>query len=311
MKLLEKLTGKLYGKVFNARSDIAPGIHYFDETHFDGLIKENFSFNNDNDITLRGGFYHYKTYDKDTLVIFNHGIGGGHQAYMKEIDYIARNGFKVLAVDYMGCVLSDGSGKGGITQPLKDMSTCVDLIKNDYKNIYVVGHSWGGFVSQGLTALHPEIKKVVLLAGLNSLRTMLEQILKFPASLLINTCCKLEKDKYGSLSESSAAVNLNRSDLSGLYIQSRDDSILNIKYNLDLVKSQNTNKNIEFVYVDGKDHNPEYTKDAVIKLKAYLKKLKTIKNVEEKEKLADSTNWDELCEQDPIVMDKVVEFLKK
>ena len=310
MKLIDNLTGKLYNKVFGIRSDIRPGIHYFDETHFKGLIKEDFSFNNDNDVTLRGGFYHYKTFDKDTLVVFNHGIGGGHQAYMKEIDYLARNGFKVLAIDYMGCVNSDGDSMGGLTQPILDVSKAIELVKKDYKNIYVVGHSWGGFVTQGVSSIHKEIKKVVLLAGLNSLESMLDASLPFPLSLLKKSVLRNEFNKYGEVSKLSAKDSLNRNDLSALVIQSKDDNILKPKFNIDLIKENCINKNVEFVYVDGKLHNPEYTKDAVNKLNAYLNRLNKIKDNKEKENLANDTNWDELCELDPTVMGKIVDFLK-
>ena len=80
---------------------------------------------------------------------------------------------------------------------------------------------------------------------------------------------------------------------------------------VDLIKQNNTCKNIEFLDVDGKNHNSNYTCEASKLLNEYLHKLHKLKNKEDKEKLADSIDWDKICEQDPFVMDKIVEFLKK
>ena len=311
MKLMDKLTGKLYSKVFGKRCDIKPGIKYFDESHFEGLLKEDFSFKNDTNCTLRGGLYHYKNYDKDTLVLFCHGIGGGHQAYMQEINYLAKSGFLVLAFDYLGTILSDGDNQGGFCEPIKDMSIALDLFKNNYKNIYVVGHSWGGFVAQGLTLLHPEIKKIVTLAGMNSIKTTYNQMIKFPLNIFKKAALRLEQQKFGDIATSSAMVSLNKEGLKGLVIQSRDDKILNPKFNFDLVKQCNTNKNIEFLEVNGKNHNPTYTSESVTKFIDYLHHLKKVKDPKDILTLENNTNWDELCTLDPIVMEKIVTFLKK
>ena len=310
MKLLDKIAGKVHFKLFGMRCDIRPGIRYFDETHFDGLIKEDFEFKNDNGFTLRGGYYHYENFDKDTLVIFCHGIGGGHQAYMKEIEYIARNGFKVLSYDYQGSILSDGDNLGGFSLALKDMVKCIDLIKDNYKHIYVIGHSWGGWVAQGAAYLSDDVEKVVLLAGMNSLETLCDQYVKGPLKIFKKPFLKLEYEKYGEISKLKASESLNKKNLKALVIQSKDDSILKLKYNFEKIKEASTNKEVKFIETDGKNHNPTYTLDAVKKLNEYLSKLNKLKDKAEIEKLADSTNWDELCDLDLEIMDEIISFIK-
>lgn len=310
MKLFEKIALKAHKQVYGTRCEIHPGIKYFDETHFKGLIKDDFEFINSNGFKLKGGIYHYQNYDANTLIIFCHGMGGGHQAYTKEIEYIARSGYQVLAIDYQGTILSEGDKLGGFCQPLKDLDECLNQIENNYSKLYVVGHSWGGWISQGLTYLHPKISKVVMIAGINSLQYCFKQYIKPTLFYIRKPFLNIEKQLYPTLYNICATDSLNRKDLKGLVIHSIDDQMVWYKYNAKIIKEKNRNPNIEFIIVENKNHNPQYTIDAVNYLKSYLHKLNHVKTKEEINELLKTADFDKMSTLDPSIMDKVINFLK-
>lgn len=310
MKLIRRITIKKYNELLNKRCDINPGIRYFDETHFEGLVKDPFEFKNDNGFMLRGGIYHYDNYDNKTIIVFCHGMFGGHQAYMKEINYIAKSGFQVLSIDYQGTILSEGDKLGGPTKALIDMDKLVKSIKNKYENIYMIGHSWGSFVAQGVAGLNNEIKKVVMLAPMISLHNLVKQHFDKWLKFIRKEILDYEYELYGEYSKSDAIVNLERNDLSALVIQSKNDNLLDFNLNLEALRNSIHNKKVDFCVVNDKKHNPTYTKEAVIKLNNYLKELKKTEFYDEKQLLAENASWDEMCELDTDIMDKIITFFK-
>ena len=80
------------------------------------------------------------------VIIFVHGMGGGHTAYMTEIHTLARAGYLVLGYDNTGAMLSDGAELGGFPQAFLDLQGAVSFIRNasQYRTfpLFLVGHSW-------------------------------------------------------------------------------------------------------------------------------------------------------------------------
>lgn len=310
MKILDKLALKIHNKIYGHRCDVHPGIKYFDETHFNGLKKDAFEFINDNNYKLVGGIYHYDNYDKNTLIVFCHGMGGGHQAYMKEIEYVARNGFQVLALDYQGTILSEGDKLEGFARPLYDMDACIKKIKSQYKNIFVIGHSWGGWIAQGLCFFNMEITKVIMLAGLNSIKDCFDQYVPNYLAFIRKPLFKIESNKYSGFAETNAIQTLSRKDLKGLIIHSKDDKIVWCKNNFLKIKNNITNPNISFLLVDHKNHNPHYQKESVDYLVHYLHTLNKLKSIDDIRALKDKTDFDKMSMLDINIMNQIIDFLK-
>ena len=97
------IISKLYIKNFVCRYDKEVGVPYYSFLDFDGLKMEAHSFINSKGIEIKYFYYYYPKYKDDKIVLFCHGIGPGHTAYLAEIEQLAKRGFKVLSLDYTGC----------------------------------------------------------------------------------------------------------------------------------------------------------------------------------------------------------------
>lgn len=319
--IFEKKIGDAYRSRLFVRYDDNGVAKYFDHTDFDGLKKEEFSFKTKAGNTLRGGFYSYPDANRERLIIFEHGMGGGHLSYMKEIEYLARNGFLVLSYDHTGCMRSEGGGCNGFSQSLADLDACVDAVVKSGRytesDISVVGHSWGAFSAMNICALHTDIAYVVAMSGFASVKRMIAQsfggLLKPYASYIYN----IEKNANSEYCDYDAAVSLSNYKGNALIIHSLDDKTVSAKMHFDYLRDALKGKdNIRFLSVDGKNHNPNYTKEAVKLLGEYVASLtKSIRNkslaseVARREFVA-SFNWDGMTEQDVEVWNEIIAALK-
>ena len=86
---------RYYKKFLIHRYDENGYIKYFSADDFEGLRQEAVSFLSGKNL-LKGYFYHYDGCKKDELIIFCHGIGGGHRSYMAEIELLCRKGYPVF-----------------------------------------------------------------------------------------------------------------------------------------------------------------------------------------------------------------------
>ena len=157
MNLIEKQ----YRSNLFIRNDNPNGIFYFSAADFPGLQAKNYDFQSQDGYALKGWFYYYDNPIPGRLVVFDHGMGNGHRAYLREIERLAKAGFLVYSYDHTGCMASGGESTNGFAQSLKDLDACIAAIKQEPalqdRTISVVGHSWGGFSTMNIPALHPEI----------------------------------------------------------------------------------------------------------------------------------------------------------
>lgn len=99
-------------------------------------------------------------------ILIIHGFGGGtyDEEYLENRLELIRN-FDVFTFTLPG---HDGLFKSNMKENewIKKTDEMIDfLIKNNYKTIYVIGHSMGGVLASRLASKHKEIKKLVLLAA--------------------------------------------------------------------------------------------------------------------------------------------------
>ena len=79
----------LYKKHFVCRYDKEVGIPYYSYSDFKGLKQESYSFTNSKGIEISYFYYYYDNYKDDKVILFAHGLGPGHVAYLKEIATLA------------------------------------------------------------------------------------------------------------------------------------------------------------------------------------------------------------------------------
>lgn len=297
-----------YKKNFLIRFDENPLLHYYDISDFPGLCREPFAFLGNNGQRLQGYFYHYKAPLKDRLIIFDHGIGNGHVAYMKEIELCARRGYTVFAYDHTGCRESEGASITGFAQSLADLDYAVNALhtaKGIEGGISVIGHSWGGFASLNISALHPEIESCVSLAGLIGIEPMIRQLLPGPLCLYRSAILRLEREANPIYSLIDARRSLKGTRARILYIASRDDPTVKARYHFDaLRKVLGDEPRLELLLLNGKRHNPNYTERAVAELERMTAamtegmKRKRFKTPEDAARFKASRDWELMTEQD-------------
>lgn len=314
--IFEKQVVNAFKGAMHTRCDDTETVFYFSAEDFKGLVKEPFSFTSSMGHELKGYFYSYEDPIEGRLVVFDHGFGGGHRAYMKEIELLCRHGFKVFSYDHTGCMESGGATPNGMSQSLCDLNDCLNAIKADERfsglDISVMGHSWGGFSTLNISALHPDISHVVVLSGFVSAEELTNTFFSGIMKGYRKAIMALEREANPVFVNYHAVESLKGSNAKILLIYSDNDTLCRKKH-YDILKSGLSDKeNVEFLLVEGKGHNPNYTADAVKYLGEFVKaraKLSKKSTAEEKAKFVASFDFDRMTAQDADVWEKIFDTL--
>ena len=322
--IFRKQIEKMYSRTLFSRHDPDGCIFYFSKDDFDGLHAVSYEFKNQLGDTLRGAVYSYDDARSDVLVVFDHGMGaGGHRAYLCEIEKLCRAGFAVLSYDHTGCADSEGKCIRGLSGSLADLDACIGSVKASEKysdrELFVMGHSWGAFSTMNITAYHPEIRKIVAISGFISLKEMHGQILAGPLSLWRGDLFKLEQRENPDYADANALEALRNSRADILLIYSADDKTVSVKRHYKPLKEALSElENVEIILVDeAKDHNPNYTADAVryknefFSIMTEKKKRGELETDEQKSAFVNSFDWHKMTEQDEKVWQKIISHLNK
>lgn len=318
MIFLEKIK-KIYGKQVLTRFKDYGTVYYFSEKDFPGLNKHSYSFKGSDKQNLQGYFYHYDNPVKNRLVIFEHGMGGGHRSYFREIETLAKHGYLVFAYDHTGCMESEGENTKGFSQSLNDLDCCIKTFKNEPAlenyDISVVGHSWGGFSSMNIPSLHPEISHIVAMSGFVSVYEMIRQIF-YNFKGFYSYFYAIEEKNNPIFSKVNTVDSLKNTKTKALIIHSADDKTVNSKKHFEVIKKGvSGNSNISFLLLNGKNHNPNFTAEAVKYKDEFFrilsKKLKNheLSTDEKKKAFVESFDWWKMTEQDKDVWKKIFTFL--
>ncbi len=319
--LFEKQMEKIYRSNIFARQDNENGIFYFSPEDFPGLQAHPYTFKAKAGHDLKGFFYYYEDPIPGRLVVFDHGLGNGHRAYMREMECLTRAGFLVFSYDHTGCMASGGPDTQGFAQSLNDLDQCLKALKAEPalggRTISVVGHSWGGFSTMNICALHPDITHVVSMSGFVSVEKMLEQAISGPLKFYRPTMMAMERRTNPDYVDFDARKSLWNSKSKVLLIYSEDDTVVHKKVHFDaLQEALSTRPNIRFQTVHGKNHNPTYTADAVVYKDAFFKeyskavKKKQLVTAQQQKEFMARYDWWRMTAQDEKVWDQIVDHLK-
>ena len=316
--IFEKQVVNGYKGMMHTRYDNVSLSFYFSHKDFDGFQREAYAFKSSMGHTLQGYLYYYDQFREDRLIVFDHGLGNGHRAYMKEIEKLCSHGYRVFAYDHTGCMESGGESTNGMAQSLCDLNDCLATIKADKRfaglDISVVGHSWGAFSTLNISALHPEISHIVAMSGFVSVEEMIKT---FFAGLLKGyrgAVLELERGANPKFSTFHAVESLKNSNVKALLIYSENDQLCRRKHYDILKEGLNDKENIHFLLVENKGHNPNYTEEAVKLLEVFKKaraKFAKKKNTtkEQRAQFLASFNWHKLTEQDEAVWQEIFAHL--
>ena len=313
---IEKYVVNGFRRSFLRRCDDTGTAFYFSAANFPGLEAEPFSFPSSKGHSLKGYFYHYADPIPGRIVVFDHGFGGGHRSYMKEIELLCRKGFLVFAYDHTGCMLSGGENIRGFSQSLRDLDDCLKALKQHPRcqglDISVMGHSWGGFSTLNVCALHPEISHIVVLSGFVSVEKLVHQF--FSGLLKGYRKAVMALDPNADYIGYNAVESLSGTDAKVLLIYSDNDKLVSKQVHFNTLKAGLSHKeNISFLLEENKGHNPNYTADAVAYLGQYAadvgKKKKSLITLEAKQAYRDSWDWDRMTAQDEKVWAQIFQAL--
>lgn len=318
--LYDKIEEK-FNKLVYSRAERMPYVFLFSKDDFSGLNAQKFTVKSERGHTLVGCFYYYDSPKPNRLIVFEHGMFGGHLNYMREIEMLARGGYLVFAYDHTGCMESGGGDTGGFSGSLYDLDEIISALKavDELKcyEISVVGHSWGGFSTLCISKFHPEIKKIVAISGFISPKDIIYQYMSGVAALYRKRIYEGELSKNSKYMSANAIEILGNSDTCALIIHSPNDNMVSYKKHFIKMKNAFSGKeNISFLTVPNTYHNPTYTPEAVkakrnfqAKLKKALKKNK-LSTTEECERFVNSLDWYKITEQNEETWGRIYEFLR-
>ena len=286
---------------------------YLSASDFPGLSSEEGTFVNSIGATIAFFRYRYENYDPAKLVVFCHGLGAGHTAYIAEIEYLCRNGLQVLTLDYTGCDKSGGDGMLSVNRPTRDVTELLAYLKPT-EELSVVGHSLGGYTALNVIRMTDGIKRGVIISGFLFSKMMLGQFIK---NRLVNALVERAERKVDpEISRADNAAYLRTTTDRLLFIASTDDPMVPYSIGAGLAQTLG-NDNLSFLTVENKKHNPTYTADALAFMQnafgeyARLIKDGALKTDEEKRAFFADKPASKMTVQDPYVMDEAVRFIKE
>ena len=315
------LSAFFYKKLLVHRYDDEPYIKYFTAEDFPGLLADPVEFESDGEL-LRGFFYSYPGCREDVLLIFCHGIGGGHRSYLTEIDTLAKAGFRVLSYDNTGCFASEGKDIRSMSGSLRDLDNAIRFLKREgifqrYENVYVLGHSWGGFAAGCIPQYQEEIRKTVVMSGFLSVESLLTNGImgmKIPfKKAILKGMLSFDAKADPVHKDASILKAMEKGTCRYFIAHSEDDGVVPYKQNTAIL--QERFPEAEYLILNGRKHNPNYTQDAVEYMNktfgefARLVKEKKLKTKEEKAAYYADTDWRRMTAQDPAFWEKVIAFL--
>ena len=317
--IFETLILNMYKDNLYQRCDDEGTAFYFSAADFPGLHVQPYDVTAAGGHTLRGWLYRYEVTRPNRLIVFDHGFGGGHRSYMKEIDRLCRAGYRVFAYDHTGCMESGGDTPNGMGQALCDLNDVITAIKADRRflglQLSVMGHSWGGYAAANIPALHPDIRHVVVLSGFVSVATMVGASFGGLLKGYRKPILELERRSSGKFVDYDAVTALTGAETKALLIYSDNDKELKSVQYETLLRGLADRKNVRLLLVHDKGHNPNYTTDAVRYLKEYSRALKKnmkrrrLETAEAKAAFVARWDWNRMTAQDDAIWAEILGHL--
>lgn len=319
--IFEKKVFGMYRDAVIHRYDEDPSVFYYSHEDFEGLQAEPYTFPGAEGQMLRGSFYFYGKKRTERIVIFEHGMGAGRRAYMKEIERLARAGHTVLAFDKTGCADSEGADSRCFAQALSDLDHCIRSLRRyaayERSRIAVVGHSWGAYAALNIGALHPDVTHIVSLSGPLSVQALLGQYFPGPLKLYIPSVLAVERERNPDYADLNAVDSLARTQAKALILQSADDPMVKQSLHFDVLQKALADRpDTRFLLLDGRKHNPNYTPEAVRYKDVFMaehskaKKQKKLETPAQQLAFQDSFDFDLMTQQDESVWQEILRFLE-
>lgn len=254
----------IYEMNFGERSETPEYLKY-EMSSFKNLKRTQISFKSNKGQALSGYIYNNKETAKGkSIIVLAHGLGGGHNSYIPEIDYLAQHGYTVFAYDCTGTDESEGKSVGGLPQGIIDLDYALKYVENndDLKELPIMlyGHSWGGYSVCSELNYNHKIKGVVERSGFNQS----ENIIIEQGSRMYGSAIKLlspyielyERFKFGDVAKLTSLEGLKKTDANVMLMHSSDDTTVSYNNNFQLYEDNLKDKsNLRFISLNGLGHD--------------------------------------------------------
>ncbi len=243
---------------------------------------------------INGYIYSDKNFkDYKGFIILSHGFFGTHVQYLFDIAMLAKKGYQVLAYDQFGVGISEGRSQQALATGIYVLENVIaDVEKKDINhglNLYLYGHSWGGYCVVGAMRNHPEIKGVIArsapmgpgIAGKDLMKTFapklypfISQLIRFSSFLILGFRYSI-KAKRGFKNKTSPV----------LLIQAKNDPMVPYCHSLAKYCEDHKKENVQISVTDKGLHNSLLVEEDQNQYRTWVKEYKEIEKIaDEKEK---------------------------
>ena len=316
----------IHHKFFGKRCEGNPNLIYFTADDFPNLLYQPIEFPSNHGQLLRGGLYSIPALAPyKALLIFVHGMGGGHLSYMTEINTLAKKGFLVLSYDQTGTCSSEGKSLGGFFQGVLDLYSALSFIKkNDSLNHYPVvlaGHSWGGYIVCQVLQFSPDVRAITAMSAFEDDAALFCSLIQnqtgFPVKFLKPFFGIIKRLKYGKKANQKTSSILKKSSIPVLLLHGENDNTVPLKNSV-AAQFLDCDKNsiIKSVVFPDRFHNLYQTRESEHYLNEIFSaiamaesQLKKSSDPEKVKSLYRSIDYSKMTEEDPETMDFIDRFL--
>lgn len=307
---------------FGKRCEGNPYLQYFTAADFPNLTAEPVEFTGNRGQKLRGNFYAESgRQDFKALLVFAHGMGGGHLSYMTELDFFAKRGYLVLAYDNTGTMASEGKSLVGMPQAVSDLRCALHFAKQDVRTkdlpVVLAGHSWGGYTVCRVLYFHPQIAGVVAFSAPDDVPRLLcaqaKALTGKDLAFLEPFLRMYERLRFGKAASMRTAEIIAQADIPVLLLHGERDTVVALE---DAAATQDILKgyaNIQVQMYPQKQHNvyataeaEQYIADAFAELGVLSK---DTAQADKAKAYAETLDFRKMCEEDGEVMEAVAKFL--
>ena len=321
--LLSKLILNL---AFGKRCEGNPKLKYFTADDFEGLNAKPIEFKSNKGQILRGNIYTYKDIKEyKGLIIFVHGMGGGHLSYTTEINTLAKTGFIVMGYDNTGTCSSEGESLKGFFQAVIDLKYALKFVnENNDLNKYpieLVGHSWGAYTVSQILQFNPNVRAVVAISGPNHNAKIICDTMKNETninfSFLKPFITIISFLTFGAKGIKKSSKILKDTKVPVLLLHGSSDKTASLENSPISDKELKEKSNLKTIVYEGKFHNvyqtkesEEYLNNTFGALSEINKKYKGKPPVEKIDELYNSIDYKKITEEDEDVMNTIISFLE-
>lgn len=258
-------TSTLMGKNFSRGDYGDPRFttEYFYEHYAADFPREEVEFKSGENM-LKGFIYGADNANAKGLLVFAHGIGSGHEHYIKNLIWFVDNGWRVFAYDATGSGYSEGDGTRGLPQSALDLDAALTFVENDERlnslPVCLMGHSWGGYAVTAVLNFDHKISAVASISGYNRPLEMIieeaEGIIGEFRYVMVPFIWTYNTSLFGKYAGMTAVDGINRSDTPVMILHGTDDKRIGYD-NSSIIseKAQITNPNAEYLTLNGATHN--------------------------------------------------------